>query len=122
MNAGGLARAIEGLPDDAELTLRVGWIRAQLGGPAPTNGSRPACRDLTAAQVAEELERAPSTVRTWLQSGALEGYKLRGREWRVTRSAVDRFLEREGRGEDAGGRPELDPVGSDDDLASWRRV
>jgi len=50
-------------------------------------------RDLTVEEVAKETGRAPSTVRDWLISGALCGYKLNGRDWRVARSALRQYLE-----------------------------
>lgn len=49
-------------------------------------------RDLTVAEVAHETHRAPSTVRTWLCSGALHGHKFHG-DWRVPRAALGEYLE-----------------------------
>jgi len=101
-----LSDDLQGLPDDA--LMPVGWIRERLGsdtGPDPV-------ADLTVGEVAEELGRQPSTVRGWLGSGDLDGYKLRGREWRVPREALRAFLE----GERNGGPSE--PT----NLGSWREV
>jgi len=50
-------------------------------------------RDLRIEEVAEETCRSPSTVRSWLISGQLRGYKLQGRDWRVPRSALRAFLD-----------------------------
>ena len=50
-------------------------------------------RDLTVVKVADETNRAPSTVRGWLISGALRGYKLNDRDWRVPRAALREYLE-----------------------------
>jgi len=50
-------------------------------------------RDLRVEDEADETCRSPSTVRTWLISGQLRGYKLQGRAWRVPRSALRAFLD-----------------------------
>lgn len=97
---------LDGLPDDA--LVPVGWIRDRLSDDRAVGGP---VADLTVQEVAEELDRAPSTVRGWLGSGDLEGYRLRGREWRVPREALVAFLDEE-RG---GGREE-----GSADLGSWR--
>lgn len=55
-------------------------------------------RDLRVAEVAEETCRSPSTVRGWLISGQLRGYKLQGPDWRVPRSALRASLDGQGRG------------------------
>ena len=49
-------------------------------------------RDLTVEEVADETHRAPSTVRGWLLSGALRGFKLNNRDWRVPRTALREVL------------------------------
>ena len=49
-------------------------------------------RDLTVEDVADETGRAPSTVRGWLISNALRGYKLNNRDWRVPRAALGEYL------------------------------
>ena len=51
--------------------------------------------DLTVEEVASETYRAPSTVRGWLLSGELDGYKLNRRDWRVPRSALRAYLDRQ---------------------------
>ena len=50
-------------------------------------------RDLTVEEVADETHQAPSTVRGWLLSGALRGFKLNNRDWRVPRTALREYLE-----------------------------
>lgn len=74
-------------------------------------------RDMTVPEVAEGTRRAPSTVRTWLASGALQGYKLNGRDWRIRRSSLRAYLD----GQRRSGRrdPVLEGGG---DLSAWRRV
>ena len=73
-------------------------------------------RDLTVEEVAEEMGRAPSTVRGWLITGALRGYKLNGRDWRVPRPALRDYVT---------ARTETnDPPseGGEVDITAWRRV
>jgi excisionase family DNA binding protein len=47
---------------------------------------------LTVERVAEELSVHPKTVRTWIREGKLVAVDL-GKEYRVRRSDLDRFLE-----------------------------
>ena len=49
-------------------------------------------RDLTVEEVADETSRAPSTVRGWLISEALRGYKFNNRDWRVSRDSLREYL------------------------------
>ena len=49
-------------------------------------------RMLTIEQVAERLAMKPSTLRTWLKSGYLSGFKI-GREWRVSERELAEFIE-----------------------------
>ena len=50
-------------------------------------------RDMPLEQVASEVGRAVSTVRTWLNSERLTGYKLNGRDWRIPQAALRKFLD-----------------------------
>jgi len=73
--------------------------------------------DLTVSQVAQAFGRTPNTVRRWLNSGDLEGYRFHGRQWRITRSAIETFQERQRKGQQTvrarnGTRP----------LDAWRMV
>ena len=70
--------------------------------------------DLTVQEVASEVKRSPSTVRTWLISGALRGYKLNRRDWRVPRTALREYL--------AAPAPESPPPAADVDLGAWRKI
>jgi excisionase family DNA binding protein len=87
-----LALLIKHLPEDAAVTLPVSWLRSELEAEG-VNGSTAAIADLTVEALAAELGRSTSTVRGWLGAGAIpEAYKL-GREWRIPRAAVRRFLD-----------------------------
>lgn len=48
---------------------------------------------ITTQQVADELMVHPKTVNNWLRAGELEGVRA-GRLWRISRSALDRYLRR----------------------------
>ena len=74
-------------------------------------GSMP---DLTAKEVAERTGRAPSTVRSWLCSGALTGYKLNNRDWRVPRAALRGYLEAQA--------TQSSETPGDVDITAWRKV
>lgn len=78
-------RLLEELPDSA--LLPVSFVRQILieqedGGETAT--------DRTVEQAGQILGRQPSTIRAWCNRGLLEGaYRLRGRQWRIPRSAID---------------------------------
>ena len=73
-------------------------------------------RDLTVEEVAEEMRKAPSTVRGWLISRDLRGYKLNNREWRVPPSALRDYLMRQAEtGHRATDTAEVD-------IGAWRSV
>ena len=72
--------------------------------------------DLTVEEAAKQLNRAPSTVRGWLGSGELRGYRVNGREWRVPRPAVREYLE----GQKSGNRQAVKTNGKAADLGQWR--
>lgn len=111
-------RAIfKALPPGSTWTI----TREGLGELLERNGAEDAnaIADLTAQHVADELDRAPSTVRTWCGAGRIPGaYRLRGREWRIPRASLRRFLEAEAG--DGPTRPD-DQDGEDVDLGRWRR-
>jgi excisionase family DNA binding protein len=52
---------------------------------------------LTVEQAAELLQVHPNTVYLWLQDGKLAGAKIGG-TWRIRRSDIDAFWEKEGTG------------------------
>ena len=111
-----LRRLVDALPsDDSAVTLTRADLVALVEDGGDTTPSAPS-RDLTVEDVAEEVGRAPSTVRGWLADGEMRGYKLNGRDWRVPRSALRAYLDRQ-----ANGMEETDdeePV----DIAAWRKL
>lgn len=101
------------LPSDrAAVTLTRSDLLALVD--AREEGAAPG-RDLTVEEVATEVGRAPVTVRGWLVAGALRGYKLNHRDWRVPRSALREYL-------DAQRRPNDPTPDGDVDLGAWRTV
>ncbi len=114
-----LARMIEPLPDGASVLLPVETVRRWLELEGQGAGSRP-LSDLTIADVAEELDRSPSTVRGWLIAGDIpEAYKLQGREWRIPRGALRAFLDGQANGD--GGVRRGTGRRSSAKLSDWRR-
>ena len=105
------------LPSEASsVTLTRRDILAMLEGAADAVSSRPG-RDMTVEEVAEEVQRSPSTIRRWLIAGELRGYKLQGRDWRVTRPALRDYLARQARPDDESPKdsPEVD-------ISAWRSL
>ena len=49
-------------------------------------------------EIAEKLDLAVGTVREWLRRGDLQGVKF-GRQWRIRRDVLEKFLEGGGAGE-----------------------
>ncbi len=80
----------DALPDGASVTLPVSLIRSWLIQSGSADSERAV--DMTVAEVASLLSRSPQTIRTWIRQGDLDAYRLRGREYRVTRVALAAFL------------------------------
>ena len=100
--------------DDSAVTLTRADLVALLEDEVDSESVR-ALGDLTVDEVAEEVGRAPSTVRTWLIAGGLKGYKLRRRDWRVTRAALRAFLDSEA-------KPPVPPESGKVDIGAWRKL
>ncbi len=107
-----LRDAIAALPDEA--MVPVGWIREQLGSGSGSD----ALADLTVEQAAEKLSKAPSTVRAWLIAGELRGYKIHGREWRISPTAIVEFFDDQKNGS---GRQAVRSRGQQADLGEWKQ-
>ena len=106
-----LRHAAEILPAGTTLTLTREALLEALND--VTTGT-----DLTVPAVAEHFSRSRSCIRSWLECGLLRGYKLRGREWRISRLAIADFEERERRGES---RRQTSHGGAAD-LSAWRKA
>ena len=114
--------ALELMPQGTAITLSretLIQLLAEEGGKrlAPTQLSNDARVDLSVRQVAELFGRSPNTVRHWLESGLLKGYKLFGREWRVTREMVQAFQEEQRQGPQSELRSARDKP-----IDAWRKV
>ena len=46
----------------------------------------------TVEEIAELLKVKVYTVREWLRTGKLKGFKMGGRVWRVKESELDKFI------------------------------
>lgn len=111
MTATELRQHLAPLPDDA--SVPVGWVRSYFEPDPEPAETRERIADLRVPEVAEELGRAPSTVRGYIRRGELDAYRF-GREYRIRPSAVRAFLDKQAE----------EPVSVDvesADLGSWRR-
>lgn len=122
MTAAEFLHLVGPLPTDA--LVPIGWVRDQLDEAGAVAAVEQPVTDLTCEAVARALGRTASTVRGWLVSGMLRGYKLRGREWKVPPAEVERFLAAE-RSRPAGApRPRSSQRQGSRmaDLTAWRKV
>lgn len=86
-----LRDVLDELPDEALVT--VGWVRRKLEEePEPEDGLD---RLYSVPELAEHFDRSEATIRTWCASGKLRAIKVEGREWRVRRSDVVAYEERQ---------------------------
>ena len=88
-----LLAVIDGMPDGGSVSLPVTWLRDLLDAEGESSGVG---RLLTLEEAGELVGRSSSTIRTWANSGQLDGaFKLQNRSWRIPESAVQRFIERQ---------------------------
>lgn len=76
---------------EAQATIPAAEVLRRL----PDGATQPheAGGDMTLKEVADEVGRAKSTVRSWCNSEKLEGaYRLNNRDWRVPRRSLQAFL------------------------------
>ena len=110
-----LRQIVTALPEQASVTLPVmlvkEWLEMEADDPLA---------DLTVGEVAQQLGRAPSTVREWIRRRELEAYQL-GKEYRVTRPALTTFCQRQRNGSPTSGRSENAPSRRSD-LGAWRKL
>jgi excisionase family DNA binding protein len=118
----------EALPAGSAVPVPREWLLELLDGTLAAGadvGNPPTLTaDLTCREAGTLLGRSASTVRTWLESGELEGYKQRAREWRITPGAIERFreLERARGATPASAPPKGGPRGRPVDLGAWRKA
>jgi len=115
-----LRNAIAGLPPGTLVALPREALLEALGASEVGIAADPTAAaqiDLTVAQIAQLFGRSPSTVRQWLESGAIEGYKLFRREWRVTPAALAAFQTRHRSGS---ARSPASPARGQGSLGDWR--
>ena len=110
-----LRAIVDPMPADASVTLSVAWLRDLL---AAEGDSANMDRLLTLEETAEIVGRSPSTVRTWLNTGRLDGFKLNARSWRIRESALRTFIERQEAGEH---EPATVRSFGTVDLGAWRK-
>ncbi len=91
------------------------WLRALLDG-QPQAESGPIV-DLTVEEVAELFGKTPQTIRDWLRTCQLEGYKLHAKQWRVPPASIKEFQERQRNG---GSSPATGGNGRGANLGEWR--
>ena len=91
-----LKAIIDGMPDGGSVSLPVTWLRDLLDAEGDSPGTG---RLLTLEEAGTIVGCSPSTVRTWLNTGQLDGFKLNARSWRIRDSALRRFIERQESGE-----------------------
>lgn len=119
-------------PPDA--TVPVRWLGELLAADAESSSAAQhddsgVAIDLTVEQVAAlfgrrsdgKMRRAPSTIRTWLARGELEGaYRNHGREWRIPLAAVAALQRSQSkRHAGASGKATATPTPAAD-LSAWR--
>ena len=111
-----LRQLVETGDPDGTVTLR--WLSKVLEEDPATVKPEPPQRDLSVAEIGERVSRAPSTVRRWLERGEMQGYKINGRDWRVTPAAFEAWRQEQIQG---GPAPETDPD-EDVDIGEWRKA
>ncbi len=100
--ADALRALLAAAPDDALIPVPVAWLQALLDGEGDLDSAGDEIRaDLTVAEVAAIFNRHPNTVRDWIARGVLDGYRFNDREWRIPRSSVEDFQQRQRLGDDA---------------------
>lgn len=106
----------EALPEQGFVTLSRDALFEMIDDRGQVNNAEQYSVDLTVAEVAGMFDRRPQTIRDWIKKGALRGYKLSGREYRITETAVKEFQECERNGK----VPRKQFVEAD--LGAWRQV
>lgn len=112
---------VDAMPHGSSVTLPVDWLRVELGmATVPIQPCQSDARDLSVDEVADIVKRRPSTVRGWCSSGQISAYRLNGREWRITRTALDTFLDGQRAPHD--GEPTRTRRVAAPNIGAWRSV
>ena len=106
-----LRAIVQNMPPDGSVTLPVALLADLVA-----ESNEPGQRLLTLEQAAEFVGRSTSTVRTWLNTEQLAGFKLNGRDWRIRESALQAFIERQ----EAGEHKPPTVTSETADLSEWR--
>ena len=109
-----LRAIVESMPADASVTFSVVWLRDLLSAEGDSPGTD---RLLTLEEAGNIVGRSPSTVRTWLNTGQLDGFKLNGRAWGIPERALHEFIENQQSG---GHEPPAIRSSASADLGGWR--
>ncbi len=92
-----LKAIIDVMPEGGSVSLPVTWLRDLLDAEGDSPGMG---RLLTLQEAGDIVGRSPGTIRTWANSGQLEGaFKLQNCSWRVPEKALQKFIERQQAGE-----------------------
>jgi len=109
-----LRSIVEDTPPDGTVTVPVTWLQNLLDA----QGDSSEMRLHTLGETAEFFGLSVSTVRTWLNTGQLDGFKLNGRSWRIPEEALNAFIERQQSGEH---EPPAVRNSASVDLGAWRK-
>ena len=109
-----LKAIIDGMPQDGAVTLSVAFLSRLIEAEAAESGMG---RLLTLEEAGDIVGRSPSTVRTWLNTGQLDGFKLNARSWRIRESALRTFIERQ---ESGGHEPPTVRNSGSVHISAWR--
>jgi excisionase family DNA binding protein len=124
-----LAALCDASPPGTLIQLPVDWLRAELAkqgeaGHSGTDRELEPQADLTVEEVAKIVGRRPGTVRDWIRQDKLRAYLFNDREYRVSRAALQEYLDAQ-RGAEKGraGEPQSarGATGASG-LGSWRAL
>jgi hypothetical protein len=92
-----LLRLALALPDGTVVPVPRAWLLDLLeGAEAPRPTSAPLEMDLTPEAAGAALHRSPVTIRAYCNAELFPGaYRLRGRQWRIPRAALEAFQAKE---------------------------
>lgn len=108
------------IPKGSLIPVESVWelLEGDVSGSTPS-AAAPTTDEMTVEMIAQEMNRAHSTVRGWFERGEIEGaYRFKGREWRAPRAAFNAFRDRQRAPKQHATTPTTGPV----DLGSWRNL